>query len=479
MEKVATNDFLGKEKEGKLLLKFALPCVLSLIIQSLYNLVDQIFIGHCASLGAAGNAATGIVYPLTVIALGMGLWLGDGTAACMSINQGRANSENSANTVGTALTVGAIFSIIMMTVCLTLKDKILVSIGASGDIFSKSSEYANFIFGGFLFFILACVINPVIRADGSPRFAMFAMAIGAVLNICLDPLFIYALDMGMTGAALATFIGQTVTFGLHAAYLFKTKTFKLKIKAFLPDFSLLKTVLKFGISSFLTQFAIVIISIINNILLVRYSALSGYDVQITQGVITLAFKVFGIVISIIVGIAAGGQPILGYNFGAGNLNRVRKTMRYILISTAITGIIATILFEACPDLFLYIFGTGGDGVDPVAYKTFTELTFRIYLGFIFFTSILKVIAIFFQAIGQPLKATAISLCRDVVFLVPAAIIFCVVGGIDLLLWSAPLTDALTFILAVSLYIAFLKKYFPKNKRVNCAETLTNEVRTSL
>lgn len=457
------NAYLGTEQESKLLWKFALPCVMSLVIQSLYNLVDQIFIGHCATLGASGNAATGIVYPITVIALGIGLWLGDGTAAYLSISQGRGDTKNSAKSVGTALAVGAVASLVMMTVCLSFKNEILSLIGAGGEILAKSSEYSNYIFGGLFFFITASIINPVIRADGNPRYAMLAMAIGAVLNIGLDPLLIYAFDMGMTGAALATFIGQTVTFILHFAYLFRTKTFRLTIRDLLPSGILILSVLKYGISSFLTQFAIVIISVINNVLLVKYSAASGYDVQITQGVLTLAFKVFGIVISIIVGIAAGGQPILGYNFGAGNYERVRRTMRYILISTAIVGAVATILFEACPDLFIYVFGDGGDGVDHEAYRLFTELTFRIYLGFIFFTCILKVIAIFFQAVGQPVKATLISFCRDVIFLVPATIIFCKIGGIDLLLWSAPVTDTLTVVLALVLYAVFLQKFCRKKE----------------
>ena len=456
-----SNAFLGQEKVGKLLMKFSVPCVLSLIIQALYNLVDQIFIGHSPALGAIGNAATGIVYPLTVIALGLGLWLGDGAAACMSINQGKRDTAGSAKSVGTALFFGTIFGAILTTLTLCLKTQILSAIGASGEILDASVEYSLFIAIGFIFFILACVLNPIIRADGSPRYAMLAMAVGAVINIALDPLLIYVADMGMTGAALATFLGQTVTFILHIAYLFKSKTFKLRFKDLLPNFAIFGKLLKFGISSFLTQLAIVIISIVNNALLKIYSAASGYDPQITQGVITLAFKVFGIVVSIIVGIASGGQPIVGYNYGAKKYNRVRKTYKYILIATLIVGVVATVLFEACPRLFLLIFGDGGAKVDKAAYAQFTVLTFRIYLGFILLTCIIKVTAIFLQSIGKPILAATISMCRDVIFLVPTAIVMCVYGGVNLLLWSAPISDCLSFALCVVMVMLVLKR-MPKS-----------------
>ena len=469
MEEQAKNNFLGVEKVGKLMKMFAIPCVLSLIIQSLYNLVDQIYIGHCATLGAAGNAATGIVYPLTVIALGIGLWIGDGCAACMSLNQGQGNTKGTAKSVGTALFYGTAASIVLMIICFCLKDKILVTIGAQGDILSKSSEYANFIIGGFLFFTLACVLNPIVRADGSPKFAMLAMAIGAIINIGLDPLFIFGFKMGMTGAALATFLGQLITFVLHVAYLFKSKTFKLKMADFIPSKAIL-SILKFGISSLLTQLAIVIISIVNNILLFKYSASSGYDTAITQGVVTLAFKVFGIVISVAIGIASGAQPVIGYNYGAKKYDRVKKALLYMIIATVVVGVIATIIFEAVPQVFLLIFGDGGEGVDPVVYKEFTCLTFRIYLGFILFTCLVKNLSIFFQAIGSPIKATLITMMRDVIILVPLSIIMAKFGGIKALLWSAPISDSVGAILAICLTLHVLTVMNKKAKEVQVEET---------
>ena len=457
------NGFLGKERVGKLLRIFAVPCVLSLIIQSLYNLVDQIYIGHCVTLGAAGNAATGIVYPLTVVALGLGLWIGDGCAARMSLNQGRNDTSKTPRSVGTAIVSGVILSIILSVLCFCFKDGLLSGIGAHGKILEMSSEYANFIIGGFILFILACVLNPVIRADGSPKYAMLAMAIGAIINIALDPVFIFGCNMGMTGAALATFLGQAITFILHAAYLFKSKTFRLKAKDFLPDGKEIGQIAQLGISSLLTQLAIVVISIVTNVLLMNFSAASGYSAEITQSVITLAFKVFGIIVSIVVGIASGGQPIIGYNYGAKQFDRVKTALKYMMIATVIVGVVATLIFELFPKLFIYIFGDGGQGVDPELYTQFTYLTFRIYLGTILLTCVIKVLAIFFQSIGSPAKATLISMARDVIFLVPLSIGFAFAGGIDLLLWSAPVSDALGFILAIVLTVFALKSMHVKTE----------------
>lgn len=298
-------------------------------------------------------------------------------------------------------------------------------------------------------------MNPIVRADGSPKFAMLAMAIGAVTNIVLDPIFIFGLDMGITGAALATFIGQFITFVLHIVYLFKAKTFKLTWKDLIPSGNDLKASLKYGISSFLTQISIVIISVVNNILLVSFSGI--YTPAVTQGVITLAFKVFGIVVSIVVGIAAGGQPIIGYNYGAKQYDRVKETFKKIMTATIIVGIVSTLIFEISPQIFLYIFGNGGAGVNPELYRDFTCLTFRIYLGFILLTCVIKASSIFFQSIGKPVTASLISMFRELIFLIPATIILVNIGGIDAMLWSAGISDVLTFIFTVVCLVLIFKK----------------------
>ncbi len=441
------NKFLGTERIGKLLKMFSIPCVLSLIIQALYNLIDQIFIGN-SSLGQLGNTATGIVYPLTVIALALGLFIGDGSAACISINQGRNQTEDTHKTIGTGISIGFIVSAVLVLVSFVFRKQILVGFGAKESaVLDYSMQYSTWIIIGFPLFLLACVLNPIIRADGSPKFAMLSMALGAITNIALDPLFIYAFKMGMNGAALATFIGQLVTFILSVCYFIKSKNFKLTLKSFIPDFKLLWQSLKLGISSFLTQISIVIISIVTNNILNIY--LPGDTSAI--GLLTIAFKVFGIVVSIAIGIASGGQPILGYNYGAKKYDRVKEAFKYIMLSTLIVGVVATLLFELCPQYILAIFG----------YKQVPEfgiLIFRIYLGFILLTCMTKVVSILFQAIGSPVKSTLIAMLRDLIFLVPLTILLPLsTKTIYPFYWAAPISDVLTAIVATVLIIRLFKQ----------------------
>ena len=462
----ASNAFLGTEKVGQLLKKFAIPCVLSLIIQALYNIVDQIFIGQSGYL-PLGNTATGIVYPLTVIALALGLFIGDGTAAVISINQGKNDTSSTHKAVGTGITFGLFAGILLTAISFAFTEPILKFFGASGSgeiILPDAKEYSVFIFSGFVFFILACVINPIIRADGSPKYAMLAMASGAVINIILDPVLLYSAHMGMNGAALATFIGQAATFAMHILYLFKPRNFKLGLQSFIPNFKILFTSLKLGVSSFLTQFSIVVISVLNNNLLVQYFP----EAENAIGIFTVAFKVFGIVISIAVGIASGGQPILGYNYGARKYDRVKAAFKLILIWTAVVGIVATILFESCPSVFLEMFGYTRSGCSDAEYALGIN-AFRIYIGFIFLTCIIKVVSIFFQAIGMPVKAMLIALFRDVIFVVPLACLLPLASK-DAFFWSAPISDVLTFATACAMLI----KVFRQISSDGCKAETPNE-----
>ena len=449
------NKFLGKEKVGKLLRKFAIPCVLSLVIQALYNLVDQIFISNSA-LGTNGNSATGVVYPLTIIALAIGLFIGDGSAACISINQGKNQTKETHKTIGTGITVGLIASLILVAVSLIFKKEIMIGFGAPDDnILNLAMEYSTWIIIGFPLFLLACVINPVIRADGSPKYAMLSMVVGAVVNTVLDAVFIFALHMGMNGAALATFIGQLVTFVFSVAYFFKSKSFKLGIKSFIPDFKLLWQSLKLGISSFLTQFAIVVISIVSNNILKIYMPIEQRGIAV--GLLNDAFKVFGIVVSIAIGIASGGQPILGYNYGAKKYDRVKKTFGYIILSTSVVGIVSTIIFEACPQYLFAIFL----GNTPI--PEFGILLFRIYLGFILLTCLTKATSIFFQAVGCPVKAIMIAMLRDLIFLVPLTILLpMITNTIYPFYWAAPISDVLTTVVSIILLASLFKKMAKEN-----------------
>ena len=452
---------LGTAKIGKLLLTFALPCVLSLVIQALYNIVDQIFIGNAANVFGDpeylkyGNSATGIVYPITVIALAIGAFIGDGTAACISINQGKKQTENTHKSIGTGLTVGLIASVILIVICFTACEPILKFFGASGEgeiYLPDTKEYSTFIFAGFPFYILAMIMNPIIRTDGSPRYAMISMVAGAVANIILDPIFLYACKMGMNGAALATFIGQVLSFVMQAVYFIKPKNFKLNIKSFIPDFKLLLASLKLGVSSFLTQISIVVISTVSNTILNKYFVASAEN---AIGIFNVMFKIFAIALNVVIGVAVGSQPIVGYNYGAGKYGRVRQSYKIVVLVTVIFGALATILFEACPEFILSWFGYSS-AKNTAAEISFGVNAFRIYLGFVLMTFFVKATSIFFQSIGSPVKAAVLALFRDLIFLVPLVVCLPMITA-DAFFWSAPISDALTFIITVVLLILTFKK----------------------
>jgi len=452
------NKFLEEEKVGKLLRMFAIPCVISLVVQAFYNIVDQIFIGFTKGLGSLGNTATGIVYPLTVIALAIGLLIGDGVAAKLSINQGQNNNKNNSKTIASNLTFGIIVSLLMMIFGLVFTKPILKGFGANDIILPFAKDYSTFIIIGFPLFILGTIINPIIRADGSPKYAMFSMILGAITNIILDPVFLFVCKMGMTGAALATFLGQVVTFVMSVIYLFKAKTFKLKLSDFVPNFKLLGTVLKLGISSFLTQISIVIISVINNNLILSLLPTDNSAI----GLLTIAFKVFGIVVSIIVGVACGGQPIIGYNYGARRFDRVKQTFKLIMTTSVIVGIVSTILFLFLPKQIFALFGYSH--VSEFGVKCFT-----IYMCMILLTCFTKATAIFFQSIEKPVKSTLVAMCRDLIFLVPLTFVL-YNFGVDAFLWSAPISDILTTVLAA----VFLVVVFKEFSKISASENISNK-----
>ncbi len=463
MEEEQSNRYLGEAKISKLLLKFSIPCVLSLLISSLYNIVDQIFIGN-SELGTIGIAATSIVFPLTIIAQAFAWCYGDGNAAYLSICQGNKNTEKAHKSVGTMIVVTFLTSIILLAVFYPLMDNILYLFGASDNSIGMAREYFTIILAFFPVFMLMNMMNAVVRADGSPSFSMASMLSGAVINIILDPVFIFGCKWGIAGAAWATVIGQIVSFLISFIYFFRTKTFRLTLKSFIPDFKLLGTCVKLGTSSFITQMSIVAISLVCNIMLSKYGALSVYGADIPIAVIGIETKVFTIVINLVVGVILGGQPILGYNYGAKRYDRVRQTYKLVLITTLIIGIVATIIFEACPTAIMRIFGSGsGEGIDPDLYYEYGVKTFRIFLCLVTFTCTLKMTSIFFQAIGKPVQAVIASLLRDIVCFIPLVCIIPAVAensaagtGITALLFAAPSADLIAMIVAVILTVLFFR-----------------------
>ena len=444
------NKFLGEEKIAKLLFKFSIPCILGMLINSFYNIVDQIFIGH-SSLGYLGNAATSIVYPVTIISMAIAWCFGDGAAAYLSISQGKKDTKNIHKAIGNTILFTFIFSLIFMVICFLGMDKILYAFGASETSIVPARDYFTIILYFIPLYMLTNAFTGIIRADGAPTYSMFATLIGAIINIILDPIFIFGFDMGIKGAAWATIVGQIVSFVVAYSYLFKTKSFKLSFSSFKINLNVFKNVIKLGISTLITQIAIVVISLVCNIMLVKYGELSKYGTDIPIAVIGIAMKVFSIVIGIIVGIIVGGQPILGYNYGARKYERVKETFKIIAVLTTIIGVIATLVFELCPQVVINIFGSQSD-----LYTEFAVLTFRIFLMLVLFTCFIKSSSIFFQAVGNPVKSAVISLSRDLLFFIPLVIILPKFYGIKGVLYAAPIADFLGFLVTVPMLIIFFK-----------------------
>ncbi len=461
MKQSENSNFLGETEIPKLMLKFSIPCVLSLLVSALYNIVDQIFIGN-SELSTLGNAATGVVFPIFIIAQAFAWCFGDGCAAYLNICQGRHDAQNAHRAIGTGITTTLLVSLVLMAVFFPLKTPLLTLFGASENSIGMAIDYFNIILAFFPVYMLSNMMNAVIRADGSPAWSMASMLTGAVVNIVLDPVFILGWHWGMTGAALATILGQIVSFAITLVYFFRTKTFKLTPKSFVPDFREFSGALQLGLSSFITQMTIVMISLVCNMMLAKYGAQSPYGVDIPIAVIGIESKVFTVVINLVVGIVLGCQPIISYNIGAQNHDRVKTTYKLILLCTVVIGVASTLLFELAPRTVVGIFGTPTNIPNPEDYWIFAEKTFRIFLALVTFTCTIKMSSIFFQAVGQPVRAVVASMIRDIICFIPLVIILPMLFGIEGILFAAPIADCIAMIVAAVLTFTFMKTLRPDN-----------------
>ena len=458
MESNQEIQMLGKEKISKLLLKFSIPCVTGLLISALYNIVDQIFIGN-SELGYLGNAATGVSFPVICIVNAFAWCVGDGAASFLSICAGRKDSERAHKCVGTGITVSLTISILLGLICLLFAQPLMSLFGASSQTLDMAVEYFRIVAAFFPFYLLMNVMNSMIRADGSPTYAMIAMLTGAIINIALDPLFIFLFHWGIAGAAWATVIGQVASFLVCAAYFFKPKTFRLTKRSFIPNGDVLRNMISLGAATFVTQLSIVVMSMVSNMVLAKYGAMSKYGPDIPISVFSIQTKVYTVVCNIVVGIVLGGQPIFGFNYGAGNMKRVRQTYNLVLRTTLIVGFCAVLLFELWPQGVIGIFGAGND-----LYQEFAVKTFRIYLSLTMITCLVKMTAIFFQSIGKSVHAVVASLIRDILCFTPLALTLPVIleqkapgSGIDGILYAAPLSDLVAAFVILALTVPFLRK----------------------
>lgn len=451
-----SDNYLEEERVSHLMKRYALPCVISLVVGALYNIVDQIFIANASYLGSFGNAANTVVFPLTVVTLGIAVMIGDGCCAFVSISLGLGEHDKASHSVGNAIVLSIISSLLITAIYLICSDAILAFFGGhvNEETFRLSKEYFFYITLGIPFYVFGQAMNPVIRSDGSPLFAMVSTLAGAAVNIILDPIFIFAFHWGMMGAAVATVAGQIVTAILSAVRISKMKDISLSRASFKLSFPICTRFLSLGLTSFLAQISLVAAMAAINSMLNKYSRLDQVFSdpslsQIPMAVVGIVMKFFQIVISISVGLAAGCIPIAGYNLGKGRNDRVRKLFEYLLIAETVLGIIALFIVEFCPRTLIAIFGASGESIH---YTEFGVRAFRIFLSMIVLACINKATFIYLQAIGRAFLSTMLSVTREIVFGVGFAIILPIFFGLDGVLYSMPVSDVITFILSVAVIV---------------------------
>lgn len=443
---------MESENLKKLIVKFAVPCVIAMVVSALYNIVDQIFIGQ--GVGYIGNAATTVGFPLIVMVQGFALLFGDGAAAFYSIKLGEKNKKEGAKGIGNAVTMLFITGIIFVVLGYLFLEKILWIFGATTTTISYAFDYMKIVMLSIPFMIISCGLSSIIRADGSPEYGMISLIAGVILNCILDPVFvfIFIFNMGVEGAAIATVIGEVISCIICLNYLRKFKNIEFKKELLKLDFNVVKTIIIFGVSTFITQIAVTLIVIVSNNMLGIYGGQSVYGSDIPLSAVGLVMKVNDMLIGIVIGIAVGGQPIAGYNYGAGNFNRVKETYIMLVKMSTFVSIIGFIMFQFFPQVIIDFFGRNNE-----LYNEFALKSFRIFLMLCIFIGFELTTCIFFQAIGKPAKSIILTLCKQTIFIIPLMIILPRFFGVEGVLYAGPCAEAMSVIVTAILIRKQLKE----------------------
>lgn len=449
-----SNAFLVTDSIGRLMSQYAVPCVISLLVAALYNIVDQIFIANASYLGSYGNAANTVVFPLTVVALAIAVLIGDGCCALVSICLGAQEQKRAGKSIGNAIILCVAASIILTAFYLIFQDGILSMFGGrvNEETFRYSQEYFFYITLGIPCYMFGQAMNPIIRSDGSPKFAMVSTLAGAGINIILDPVFIFGFQWGVMGAAIATVLGQLLTAVLAIWYLWHMKAVSLHRDCFRLQGNVIFHFLSLGVCSLLSQISLVAAMAAINNMIRQYGALDAIFgqsqyAQIPMAVVGIVMKFFQIVISIAVGLAAGCIPIVGYNIGAGRKDRAKSLFTHLLIAEAVVGGVALFVVECFPTQLISIFGAANESS---YYTEFAIKSFRIYLCMMILACVNKGTFIYLQSLGKALASTSLSMIREVVFGVGFALLLPTFFGLDGVLYSMPVSDFLTFLIAAFL-----------------------------
>lgn len=441
---------LGTEKISKLLVRFSVPGIICMVVNALYNIVDQIFIGR--GVGYLGNGATNVVMPMTVIALALALMTGDGAAAYLSLKLGANEPDKAARGVGNAAVFLAAGGIIISVIYMIFLEPLCMRFGATGETLPYAIEYGGIIAMGIPFSCFSAGFSGIIRADGSPKYSMAGLLTGSIINLILDPVFIFGFNMGMKGAAAATIMGQFANAVMCIAYIKRIKNVTVKKEYFIPKASVIGKICSMGISSFITQMSIVLVMTVSNNLLVKYGAMSVYGAEIPMTTMGITMKVNQIIMAIVIGLSTGAQPIFGYNYGAKQYDRVKETLKLTLTIAEIVLICAFLIFQFAPMTIVSIFGSESD-----LYNEFAVKCLKTFLMLCCVNGFQLVSGIFFQAIGKPVFSVIISLSRQVVFLLPAMFIFPMFMGVDGILFAGPTADGLACLLACTLLFINVRK----------------------
>lgn len=424
---------LGSEPVSSLLRRFAIPSVIAMLVSALYNMVDQLFIGH--SIGVLGNAATNVAFPLSMVCTSIGLLCGIGGAANFNLCMGRKDPEHAKSYVGNAISMLAILGVILcVTVQLFLRPMMLL-FGATPDVIDYACTYTRITSIGFPFLIVTIGGSNLIRADGSPKFSMLCNLVGAIVNTILDPLFIFVFHMGMAGAALATITGQILSFALVVLYLRSFKTLPLSLSDLKPNMACWARIAALGATPAFNQVAMMVVQIVMNNTLTHYGSNSVYGSDIPLACAGIISKVNMLFFSFVIGISQGLQPIVSFNFGAQKYDRVKDAYKKAVFAATAISIVAFLCFQLFPRQIIGIFGSGSE-----EYLHFAERYFRIFLFFTFLNGIQPVSSNFFTSIGAPKKGIFLSLTRQIIFLLPLLLIFPYLFGIDGVMYTAPIAD---------------------------------------
>ena len=423
------------------------------MVASLYNIVDQIFIGR--GIGINGNAATNVAFPLTTICVSISLFLGLGGASIYSISLGQGNKKKAADMIGNTIVLAIAFSFIFSIVVRVFVKKFMIMFGATQEVLQYAIDYTSITSIGFIPFVFSTVMSHIIRADGSPKYSMFSVLIGAAVNIILDPIFIFKFNMGISGAALATIIGQFISFFITLRYVFKFKNITFNRYSFnLYSENVLK-IFSLGASGGINQFSMMIVQITMNNVLSYYGALSIYGGNIPLAVSGIIAKINMLIMAFIIGSGQGSQPIIGFNYGAKNYDRVIETYKLTVSITTIVALISFLIFQIFPRQVVSIFGDGSE-----LYFQFAERYMRVYMALMIVNGIQPVSGTFFTSIGKAFKGAFIAMTRQLLFLLPLIIILPRIFGIDGIMYAGPIADGIALIVTiifVSLEIKKIKK----------------------